>query len=247
VGISGQNAHYRLKKLGLAKPMNVWTLEEEDMLLAEYANHADWGRLDELAARLGRHKTVVCTRARLLGLTNQRRRKYGSAVWKYMPEAEARLIFDDFKATRYTLKDHCALRGYDELGFWRTLSGYFPDEWDAVIESKAPIASMYRRGRTFEYRVRNILRAAGYYVMRSPRSGSPIDLVAICSGTVLMVQCKLGGLNRPEWNEVFDLATSAGAIPIYATRPVPRKCALFRLLGRKDGSRRRQPMEVFTP
>jgi Holliday junction resolvase len=102
-------------------------------------------------------------------------------------------------------------------------------------------------GRRFEYRVRDHLRADGYWVMRSPASKSPVDLVAIKPGQVLFVQCKVNGRIGPaEWNTLMDAAETAGAIPVMAERPALRRLCFWRLIARKDGSGRRQPMEPFT-
>jgi Holliday junction resolvase len=102
-------------------------------------------------------------------------------------------------------------------------------------------------GRRFEYRIRDMLRANGYWVMRSPASKSPIDLVAIKPGQVLFVQCKVNGrLGPAEWNTLMDTAEAAGALPVMAERPSRGKARYWLLAKRKDGSGRRQPMEPFT-
>ena len=52
----------------------------------------------------------------------------------------------------------------------------------------------YRRGRSFEYRVRDRLEREGYIVFRtsksSGRSKGGVDLVAIRNGSVVLVECK---------------------------------------------------------
>ena len=107
----------------------------------------------------------------------------------------------------------------------------------------------YRRGRTFEHRVRQALEDEGYYVCRSAGSRSPVDLIAIRSAAChqvvnLFVQCKANGQLRPtDWNDLYDLATSYGAWPILAARAARGTVAFTRLLDLKDGSRRRQPHE----
>lgn len=84
--------------------------------------------------------------------------------------------------------------------------------------------------------------------LRSPRSGGPADIVAIKKGCQLLVQCKRSmccGVN--EWNTLFDLAESVGAIPVLAGRPTGRGLVYMKITGRKDGSRRTQPMEKYAP
>jgi len=116
------------------------------------------------------------------------------------------------------------------------------------VKAKQPRQSMYRLGRSFEYRTRDHLRGLGYFVLRSPASKSPIDLVAIRPGRVLLVQCKRNGALAPgEWNELFDLAETCGAVPILAGAPMGRGVSYHLLTGRKDGARRAQPCESFDP
>lgn len=62
--------------LGLADKVEPWTDEQIELLRNAYAS--EWARdlnLSELAARVGKHKTNVCRKARELGLTDQCRRK----------------------------------------------------------------------------------------------------------------------------------------------------------------------------
>lgn len=74
-----------------------WTAEEEAELVATYASksfNAEIG-LDDLAARFGRHKTNVCRKARMLGLTDQKRRdkpqsEHVIRTRKYATDAELR-------------------------------------------------------------------------------------------------------------------------------------------------------------
>lgn len=107
-------------------------------------------------------------------------------------------------------------------------------------------ATMYRRGKGAEYRVRDHLAANGYWVMLSPGSKSPIDVVAIKPGQVLFIQVKRDGTLGPAgWNALIDAALPAGATPVLAERPSPRVLAFWELTGRKDGTRRPQPMRPF--
>lgn len=60
-------------ELGLRKKSEDWTESETDLLRQHYTNtEID---LDELAIRLGRHKTNICRKAREIGLTDQGRSK----------------------------------------------------------------------------------------------------------------------------------------------------------------------------
>jgi len=48
----------------------------------------------------------------------------------------------------------------------------------------------YIKGRRLEYKVRDYFRNAGYLVIRSAKSGSPFDLVAISQEEILLIQVK---------------------------------------------------------
>ena len=197
---------------------------------------------------MGRTRHFLARKAGLLGLTNPHRPKPWAAVWKGITAEAAAIIFDDFKVSGGTLAEFCTRKGFDDLGFSQAMKAHFPDEWEAVIEAKAPRGTLYRRGRALEYRVRDEFKAHGYpLVLRSPQSRGKIDVVAIRPGEVVFVQCKRGGgLGVAEWNEVLDLSRACGAIPLLASCPTGRGTVYMRLTGRKDGSKRRQPFEPWT-
>lgn len=246
-GLHGSGVHDRLAKLGVAKQVNLFTEADRERLRRDYANYRAYGRVAELAAEMGRTVQFLSRQARALGLTDVHHKMLAYGKWRHMGEAAARVLFDDFKQSPLTLGQYCAKLGYDDEGFRNTIRGYWPDEWEHVVESKAPISSWYRLGRAVEYRVRDALKAAGYMVLRSPASRSPIDLVAIRPGRVLFIQCKRNGALPPSgWNALYDVATPAGAIPIMAENPYPRQINYWRLTDRKDGSKRRQPMAPYS-
>lgn len=249
VGMCGQSVHERLQKLGIVRPMNVFTEAEIERLKLEYWLYADTGKLAELAEDMGRTKHLLCRKARELGLTDKKRRRPWTAVWKYISEEGARALFEKFKESSLGLGMYCRRMGYDDLGFARAMRRFFPDEWEPLIELKAGKQTKYRIGRAFEYRVRDHLKGFGFFVTRSPQSKSPVDLTAIRKGQVVLVQCKRGGsIGVVEWNELFDLATSIGAVPILAVMTPDRSGPCYtKMIGRKDGSKRRQPMEPWAP
>jgi Holliday junction resolvase len=113
-----------------------------------------------------------------------------------------------------------------------------------VAETKS---TGYQLGRALEYRVRDQLQADGYFVIRAAASKGPADLVAIKPPQILLVQCKRSGTLPPaEWNQLYDIADSLGAIAVMAVKGL-RGTQLLRLTGRKDGTcGRRQPMEPFS-
>ncbi|HQM37603.1 MAG TPA: hypothetical protein PLN64_01645 [Candidatus Bipolaricaulis anaerobius] len=248
LGMCGASVHSRLVKLGANVPLNLWTDNDDVVLRREYHFHADAGKLEELARRLGRTKPFICRKARDLGLTKKDRAKPYLSTWKYLSEEAARGLLDRLKASRLGAVAWCRSKGYDPNGFARAMKRYFPDEWEHVIEAKVPRQTMYRLGRAVEYRTRDDLKRLGYFVLRSPASKSPVDLAAVKPGIVLLVQCKRSlALGVAEWNELLDLARTVGAVPVLAGSPTGRGITYLRLLERKDGSKRAQPFEPFDP
>jgi len=247
-GIHGSSVHERLQKLGITKPPNFFSSEEIDRLRAEYWIAAETGKLADLAADMGRTKTFLCKQARSLGLTDIKRKKVYNSTWKYVGEESARILFEQFKHQSLGLIKFCTKRGFDDLGFSTCMKRHFPDEWEHVIESKQIKQTWYRYGRQFEYRVRDQLKALGYFAMRSPASKTPIDVLAVRPGIVLMIQCKASGALHPKpWNELYDLATSCGAIAILASFPTGRGNKYQKLTGRKERRGQRQPLVDFDP
>jgi Holliday junction resolvase len=77
-------------------------------------------------------------------------------------------------------------------------------------------------GRHFEWRVRDYLKQKGYFVLRSPQSRGPVDLVAIRKGEILFIQCRINGyLEKAEKYELVELAKSVGAKACLAWRGKP--------------------------
>ncbi len=249
LGIHGSSVHERLVRLGIPrKQARRWAPDDDARLLRDYTAYRDLGRAGILAEEMGRTLPFLARQAGRLGLTDVRHPKPFAGRWKYMSEADVRLVLDEFKASSLGLGQWLARKGWADDGFRRAAQQHFPDEWDAVIESKALTGSMYRIGRAVEYRARDDLRRRGFYVMRSPRSQSPTDLVGFARGIVLFIQCKRSGtLPRGEWNALVDLAWSVGAVPLLASSPTGRGTVYMRLTDRKDGTRRRQPYEPYEP
>lgn len=247
VGLCGQSVHERLAKIGVVKHVNVFTDAEREILKSEFLFYRQAGKVSELAARLGRTVQFLSRQARAFGLTSASCPRPYMSVWKYISVEAAEVIWADFKSFRGTLTDFCRVRKYDDDGFRKAMLRFFADEWEHVIEAKAP-KTKYRRGRQFEYSVRDKLKELGYFVLRSPASRSPIDLVAIRPGRVLFIQCKIGGALPPdEWNALTELSRSVEALPVLAMRSQMRGVAYMLITGLKDGSKRAQPMRAFEP
>src|SRR2546425_7371583 len=79
--------------------------------------------------------------------------------------------------------------------------------------------SNYEVGRRLEYRIRDLFRSNGYFVVRAAQS-KPIDLVCLRNGRSVLVECKAGRsfLGKERKRELLDLAKQAGAAVVLARR-----------------------------
>jgi len=70
-----------------------------------------------------------------------------------------------------------------------------------------------------EYRIRDLFRRNGYFVVRAAQS-KPIDLVCLRNGRSVLVECKAGGsfLSKERKKELLDLDKEAGAVVVLAQR-----------------------------
>ena len=70
-----------------------------------------------------------------------------------------------------------------------------------------------------EYRVRDIFRRSGFFVVRAAQS-KPIDLVCLRNGRSLLVECKAGNsfLSKEKRKELIELGRFTGARIILARR-----------------------------
>jgi Holliday junction resolvase len=138
---------------------------------------------------------------------------------KYTEELILKL-FDDYKVYEGGLRGFAKLHNLDSRQFRLALHLYIsPEKLEPVLESKKGNNEKYRLGRSFEYRVRDFYKKQGYFVIRSPQSRGPMDLVAIKKGVVLFIQCKINGyMQSKEKNALIVLATSCGAKPLLAWR-----------------------------
>ena len=90
----------------------------------------------------------------------------------------------------------------------------------------------YRRGYTFERRVRAHLEKDGWFVVRQGKSAFP-DLICLKKGKVMLVECKVDGYLRPEERrKLSETSTKTGAESVIASRE--GKKIILRNLG-KDG------------
>lgn len=244
LGVCGQSVHERLCKLGVIKHINKFSDSDKRRLERDYLRYRDAGKLQDLADEMGRTKQFICRQAKALGLTNASHPTPWFDSWADKPDEELRLIFNDMVKSDLGIAEYMKQHGYG-ICFSAEMERRFPAEWEALVEIKMSSNNMYARGRSFEYAVKRNLEKYGYIVMRSPASRSPADLIAVKRGTAVFIQCKLHGALPPsEWNELIDYSDKAGAVPIMAARPTEgRGINYYVLLDKKDGSKRKQPMQ----
>ena len=69
---------------------------------------------------------------------------------------------------------------------------------------KRRLKNPYGKGRRFEYKTRDELKKAGFYVVRQAKSAFP-DLFAFNQRGLIVVECKVGGrLTRTEKNKLRE-------------------------------------------
>lgn len=228
-----------------------WTPEEDAILKDLCAPGKTSGCTQEATDTLGRSRLAVSLRMHSLGLVDRHRprsllqiqhvskeadKRRGKGKLASMDEEAARKLFERFKKSKQAMGRFSRGVGFNADGLSKLFRKFFSDEYDLIQEHKWSRRDLwYRKGRAFEYRVRDFLRSCGWWVLRSPQSKSPVDLVALKPGRVLMVQCKSGsGLSTDERQTLFDLASSVSAIPILADRKNSRGTRFMRI-GRRPG------------
>ena len=249
LGMCGQSVHERLQKMGIDTSANLFTSDDMHYLAERYVIYRDAGQLQVLADEMGRTKAFICRKAGVAGLTDPKRKMPYFRKWMDMPDCVLEGIWERFKRQKDGVNAFCKKNHYGVQHFVDAMRGCFPDEYDRVVESKIPKRTRYARGRDFEYLVRGKLTKAGYFVLRSPASKSPVDLYCFRKGDLVFVQCKLhGAVHTDEWNKFLEFCASVGALPIVAMRGPNNKGVEYRLItGKKDGSPKPQPWELWNP
>jgi len=80
--------------------------------------------------------------------------------------------------------------------------------------------SRYERGSYFERQVKRWFEKRGWYVIRSAGSHGVADLVALHTGSIQLIQCKVNGkMSKREKDALKDAAAWVGGTPMLAWRP----------------------------
>lgn len=104
----------------------------------------------------------------------------------------------------------------------------------------------YRRGYTFERAIMADLTEDGYLCVRAGGSHGIADVVALKTGQVLLVQAKTdGAITIADWNKMYALAPSVGAVPLLAWRPQRGRIEYWLMTGPRQ-PRKDWPHEVWT-
>ena len=92
----------------------------------------------------------------------------------------------------------------------KNLDTFFEPCYNAVM------ATRYEVGRSFEYRVKNHFKDAGYVVIRSAGSKTATDLVAFDGMSILLVQCTTNKAckNEKDRVELLEMAVNRHMIPV---------------------------------
>ena len=132
-------------------------------------------------------------------------------------------LYEKYKTYKGGLRGFAKINGCYPSPLREAFHKYVPSsELDLTMERKKDQNKHYACGRNFEWRVRDYYKRLGYWVLRSPRSGGPVDLVAIKKGETLLIQCKTHGyLPQKERQELANLAESIGANALLVWRGLP--------------------------
>lgn len=155
--------------------------------------------------------------------------KNPKTIWCKFSESEARRLFEDYKKSNQDIFTWAKTQGTSYAIIRKVFLRYFPHEYDDFIELKMDKkTSSYARGRMFEWRVRDYFKENKYFVLRSPQSAGPVDLVALRKGEILLIQCKVNGkLSRQETIVLKELAGSVGGKALLISRDRAPKYALI--------------------
>lgn len=247
VGLSGQHVHEILKKHDLVKPAKLVDDLILDRIRSEYQLHRDNGRMRAFAKELGISHITLCKRAKTLGLTDRNHSKTYRTHWNDVPTSTLVLLLNKYVKSRQSLKVFCMNNKIGNVFFSRTMHDRLPAEWAEAMERKST-QKKYNKGRSFEYKIKKIFEAKGYFVIRSPMSRGVADLVAIKPNIrPLFIQCKFSkqGWKPGEWNRLFEESRNYDATPIFAYVDEDGESQIEEILSVKDNSRRVMPTKKY--
>ena len=167
-------------------PGATWTKEEEKQVIEFAESHPNHGDVDKLAKRLNRSKRAVLIKYSRLKLSKEwniskngkptekekeakaKLAQKNKAIGKFssMTKDKARKLFDKFKKTSTSLILFSRKVNYSADHLSEIFRKYWPDEYDMIQEERLARRDLwYKRGRNFEYIVRNYLKNKGFWVL----------------------------------------------------------------------------------
>lgn len=106
----------------------------------------------------------------------------------------------------------------------------------------------YARGAELERRVVAYFHDRGFPLARRVAgSKGLVDVIAVRTGQLVIVQCKGGGaaLSNGEWNLLWSLGHELGAVPILASTDQRGRMVLWKLTGPRPVRSRSWPAESW--
>ena len=134
-------------------------------------------------------------------------------------------LFAKFAAGRLPLSRFCRDH-HISVGAFRKFGRKWVENYQAVMAARQAKGNRgaYRRGCGYEYELRDFLERRGYYVARSAGSHSPIDLIALRAGSLLLIQAKYGYGHSSvsgDFTPLLDLAESLPSATALLAHRVP--------------------------
>lgn len=103
----------------------------------------------------------------------------------------------------------------------------------------------YAKGRNFEYKVKRMLEKQGWTVFRFAGS-KPLDLIGFRHGKIILIECKLNGLDSEAVEKAHKYADLTGLpVMIYFPENGSVKALLFKPVERKNWANTVQLLSEF--
>jgi len=215
-GHSWKSASEQARRLGLQHTLRLCAVCGAEFQPVSGANHRHCSRKCSAHSQYLKNKETVCRRARVGDLA---RRGQVPRKFQHLSDADVRTLFETYRDGRRSIKPFAQAHGSSATSLKNLFQAKFPAEYADTIEQKMSRSGLYKKGRAFEYRVKDFLIKQGYFVLRSPVSAGPMDLVGLKRGIVLLIQCKTNrALSKVERGILCDLSDSIGAHALLANR-----------------------------
>ena len=137
--------------------------------------------------------------------------------WSKLSKEEVKQLLEIYKQCKniYEFQNIMGAKCWDRVRLM--FLKYFPDEYQKIVEDhKIKTNVIYAIGRKFEKKVRQVFEAKGYYVYESPLSKSPVDMVAIRKGEIILIQAKFNSnyIKKRDIQKLKELSQTINAKPI---------------------------------